>query len=153
MTIVICLDNNSGMSFDGKRQSKDRLFRKFLLDKAEKEKSQISMTPYSYEQFKADERDELIDVKESFSFDESCVFLERKTNIPWEKVDTLIICCWNRDYPADEYFSIPIGVECRLLSTEEIPEATHLLTVETYAVQTQKWYESDRRELNGKKKC
>lgn len=144
MTVIICLDNNGGISFGGKRQSKDRLFRKFLLDKAEKEKFQISMTPYSYGQFKEDERDELIDVKEAFSFDESCVFLERKTLIPWERVDTLIICCWNRDYPADEYFNLPIGVECILQKTEEIVSDSRTLTIETYVVHTKNWYRKSK---------
>lgn len=36
MTVIICVDNNGGILFNGKRQSKDRIFRKYLLDIVEK---------------------------------------------------------------------------------------------------------------------
>ena len=102
MTVIICVDNNGGILFNGKRQSKDRIFRKYLLDIVEKKNSRIAMSPYTYSQFKEDERKELTDVKEEFSFDEDYIFLERAIPILWEKVNNLILCCWNRDYPAGQ---------------------------------------------------
>lgn len=141
MTVIICVDKNNGMSFGGKRQTKDRKLREFLLDIAEREGLQIAMTPYSYEQFKEDERDALITVKENFSFDEDYVFLEHNIPVPWNKVDKLFLCCWNREYPTDEYFSLPIGVECEFMYSDCIIQASHEeLIVETYAVHTKKWY-------------
>lgn len=143
MTVIICVDNNGGILFNGKRQSKDRIFRKYLLDIVEKKNSRIAMSPYTYSQFKGDERKELTDVKEEFSFDEDYIFLERAIPILWEKVNNLILCCWNRDYPADEYFNLPIGVECILQKTEEIVSDSHTLTIET----CQLLHAFDRREL------
>lgn len=144
MTVIICVDNNGGILFNGKRQSKDRIFRKYLLDIVEKKNSRIAMSPYTYSQFKEDERKELTDVKEKFSFDEDYIFLERAIPILWEKVNNLILCCWNRDYPADEYFNLPIGVECILQKTEEIVSDSHTLTIETYEVHTKNWYRKSK---------
>lgn len=144
MTVIICVDNNGGILFNGKRQSKDRIFRKYLLDIVEKKNSRIAMSPYTYSQFKEDKRKELTDVKEEFSFDEDYIFLERAIPILWEKVNNLILCCWNRDYPADEYFNLPIGVECILQKTEEIVSDSHTLTIETYEVHTKNWYRKSK---------
>lgn len=144
MTVIICVDNNGGILFNGKRQSKDRIFRKYLLDIVEKKNSRIAMLPYTYSQFKEDEGKELTDVKEEFSFDEDYIFLERAIPILWEKVNNLILCCWNRDYPADEYFNLPIGVECILRNTEEIVSDSHTLTIETYEVHTKNWYRKSK---------
>ena len=144
MTVIICVDNNGGILFNGKRRSKDRIFRKYLLDIVEKKNSRIAMLPYTYSQFKEDEGKELTDVKEEFSFDEDYIFLERAIPILWEKVNNLILCCWNRDYPADEYFNLPIGVECILQKTEEIVSDSHTLTIETYEVHTKNWYRKSK---------
>ena len=144
MTVIICVDNNGGILCNGKRQSKDRIFRKYLLDIVEKKNSRIAMLPYTYSQFKEDEGKELTDVKEEFSFDEDYIFLERAIPILWEKVNNLILCCWNRDYPADEYFNLPIGVECILQKTEEIVSDSHTLTIETYEVHTKNWYRKSK---------
>lgn len=143
MTVIICVDNNSGILFNGKRQSKDRMLRKYLLDIVEKDNCRIAMTPYTYGQFQEDKRKELIDVKNTFSFDEDYIFLEQSIPISWEKVNNLILCCWNRDYPTDEYFNLPIGVECILQKTEEIVSDSHTLTIET----CQLLHAFDRREL------
>lgn len=144
MTVIICVDNNGGILFNGKRQSKDRIFRKYLLDIVEKKNSRIAMTPYTYGQFQEDKRKELIDVKNTFSFDENYIFLEQSIPISWEKVNNLILCCWNRDYPTDEYFNLPIGVECILRNTEEIVSDSHTLTIETYEVHTRNWYRKSK---------
>lgn len=144
MTVIICVDNNGGILFNGKRQSKNRILRKYLLDIVEKKNSRIAMSPYTYSQFKEDERKELIDVKDAFSFDEDYIFLERAIPILWEKVNNLILCCWNRDYPADEYFNLPIGVECILQKTEEIVSDSHTLAIETYEVHTKNWYRKSK---------
>ena len=144
MTVIICVDNNGGILFNGKRQSKDRIFRKYLLDIVEKENCRIAMTPYTYGQFQEDKRKEQIDVKNIFSFDEDYIFLEQSIPISWEKVNNLILCCWNRDYPTDEYFNLPIGVECVLRKTEEIVSDSHTLTIETYEVHTKNWYRKSK---------
>lgn len=144
MTVIICVDNNGGILFNGKRQSKDRALRKYLLDIVEKEKCRIAMSSYTYSQFKEDERKEIIDVKERFSFDEDYIFFEQAIPISWEKVNNLILCCWNRDYPADEYFNLPIGVECILQKTEEIVSDSHTLTIETYEVHTKNWFRKSK---------
>lgn len=144
MTLIICVDNNGGILFNNKRQSKDRILRKYLLDIVEKENSYIAMSPYTYSQFKDNERKEIIDVKDAFSFDEDYIFLEQSISISWEKVNNLILCCWNRDYPADEYFNLPIGVECVLRKTEEIESDSHTLTIETYEVHTKNWYRKSK---------
>lgn len=139
MTVFICADNKMGVLFQGKRQSKDRILRKRILDIVEQNKSKLVITKYSYEQFKADRRDELLDVRNELDFSEtnSFVFIEDEksfNSLPWEKIDELVLCCWERDYPADIYLHKSENVTCILNKKETLSGSSHEMTLEFYDI-------------------
>lgn len=103
MKLVVCLDENNGIRFFGKRQSQDELQRKNLFELIGN--SKIFLTEYSYDLYKEIEFTfEIID--ENIEIDEDSVFLYEgeflDKFLPF--VDEIIVYFWNRDYPFDETF-------------------------------------------------
>ena len=103
MKLVVCLDENNGIKFFGKRQSQDELQRKNLFELIGK--SKLFLSEYSYDLYKDfDFNLEIIDentkiVEKSFFLYEG-EFLEKFLPI----TDEIICYFWNRDYPFDETF-------------------------------------------------
>ncbi len=130
MNIIICIDNNNGYSFFGKRQSKDKLLRERILSLAED--NAIYMNAYSAKQFD----DGLLAVCEDFlsvaGEGEYC-FVE---NVPFsfENCEKLIIYKWNRSYPAD--LLLDYDYVCKnytLVSTNDFVGSSHeCITEEIY---------------------
>ena len=103
MKLVVCLDENKGIRFFGKRQSQDELQRKNLFELIGN--SKLFLTKYSYDLYKDFEFnfeiiDENTEIVEDSVFLYEGEFLERF--LPY--VDEIIVYFWNRDYPFDEIF-------------------------------------------------
>lgn len=98
MKVIICLDQNMGFSFNGKRQSKDKYVIEDITQYIEYKKSNIYVKPYSLDLFK----DYNVN---SIPNSNSYLFLEGNDvyNIPnlYDKIDELIVYCWNTIYPSD----------------------------------------------------
>ena len=103
MKLVVCLDENKGIRFFGKRQSQDELQRKNLFELIGNAK--LFLTKYSYDlytdfEFNFEIIDENTEIVEDAVFLYEGEFLERF--LPY--VDEIIVYFWNRDYPFDETF-------------------------------------------------
>lgn len=103
MKLVVCLDENKGIRFFGKRQSQDELQRKNLFELIGNAK--LFLTKYSYDlyrdfEFNFEIIDENTEIVEDSVFLYEGEFLERF--LPY--VDEIIVYFWNRDYPFDETF-------------------------------------------------
>lgn len=98
MKVIICLDQNMGFSFNGKRQSKDKYVIEDIMQYIEYKKSNIYVKPYSFDLFKDYDVNAIPDSN-------SYCFLEGNDvyNIPnlYDKIDELIVYCWNTVYPSD----------------------------------------------------
>ena len=82
MTVFVCVDKKMGVLFQGKRQSKDRMLRKRILDIVESANAKLSITSYSYEQFRIDERDGLLNVQDKLDFkNDDYVFVEDEESL------------------------------------------------------------------------
>ena len=115
MKIIVCVDNQNGMMFNHRRQSQDRVLRKRILELTGGKK--LWMNAYSQKQFlqvngnmsKEQEQSGQIQADEAFlekaGPGEYC-FVENKDVVPYEsRIEEVILCHWNRDYPADMYFT------------------------------------------------
>ena len=102
MKTIICLDERGGMSFMGKRQSRDERVIKDMMETVGS--ARLIVTSYSLPLF-----------PEGFAVckdapileagDEDFCFIEADDVLPYlERSDTLIIYNWNRHYPADQRF-------------------------------------------------
>ena len=103
MKLVVCLDENNGISFFHKRQSQDELQRKNLFELIGN--SKLFVSDYSYDLYKDFEFNfEIIDEKTKII--ENSVFLYEGDFLEkfLQSVDEIIIYFWNRDYPFDEIF-------------------------------------------------
>lgn len=104
MNICVCVDDSMGMSFFGKRQSKDKLLTERLLSHTEYER--ILVRPYSLPLF-TDLSDARVTVTEDFSEagdKDLCFFeLEHVTEFA-DKTNRIILYRWNRKYPSDKKF-------------------------------------------------
>ena len=105
MTLVLCLDDDHGMMFNHRRQSRDRVLIAELLETVGE--SRLLVSPYSKSLFP--EGGANITVAEdpcAAAGEDDYVFVEdTDPAAAWERVTALIIYRWNRAYPADTYFA------------------------------------------------
>lgn len=142
MNIIICVDDNNGMMFNKRRQSKDYTVRQHII--ADAAGTAIWLNSYSASQFEdTDFRDTtlncpkfntiqkpLLCIDEDFldkAGEKEFAFVE---NLPIKKcenkINQLILYKWNRKYPADFYFDINIADgSWQLTSVEEFPGSSH----------------------------
>lgn len=135
MKIIVCVDDNNGMMFNNRRQSKDRVLIRDVVDNLDG--GNLLMTPYSENLF-ADSGVDAFFLSE-YVLDEAdpedYCFIENKALLPYsDKIDELIIYRWNRKYPADMYLDIdPTALSMKLVSTTEFVGSSHeKITKELY---------------------
>ena len=113
MVVYITLDNDNGMMFNNRRQSQDQVMRENMLKHCNGARLWVSQ--YSrmlFEQQGTSEIPENIIADDNFiskAAPEDYCFVENDSLSTWiDKIDTLVIYKWNRDYPADLYFDFSI---------------------------------------------
>ena len=108
MIAIVCIDDKGGMLFNHRRQSQDRMLRADLLREAARRP--VWMNAYSARQFGAPA--ENLRVAEDFPDragpGELC-FAETADPAPWAaRVEEIVLYRWNRRYPADLRFTLPL---------------------------------------------
>ena len=129
MHLIVCIDERNGMSFQGRRQSSDRLLREDML--ALVGDGILWMSPYSGAQFedraniRADENFLTLAGDGEYCFCETC--------LPAGKIESIILYRWNRHYPADLHFPQQL-LDSRLqVQVTEFPGFSHeTITREVY---------------------
>ncbi len=127
MILAVCVDDRMGISFMGKRLSKDKLLREKLLDLSD---GKLRMSIYSGKQFglgvQAGE-DYLTGASEG-----DWVFAENDEYLAFaDQLEQIVLFKWNRAYPADVYFSFP--GDWTMISSEDFPGNSHeTITMEVY---------------------
>ena len=133
MIVCVALDDNNGMLFNKRRQSKDRVLRERLL--MECDGARLWMNEYTAKQFDGDipanvmvDNDFLNKAgEEEYCFVENCPLKEAEA-----KIKKLIVFKWNRVYPADTRFDISLD-GWKLTETEEFVGSSHeLITKEVW---------------------
>ncbi len=127
MILALCADNAFGMSFGGRRQSKDSVIRARLLECSG---GRLRMSDYSARQFS-----EPVSSGEDYlsgAVSGDWCFVENGDYVPYaDRIEQIVLFRWNRDYPADLYFQFP--GPWRLQSTEDFPGSSHdTITMEVY---------------------
>ena len=132
MTAIICVDDRNGMLFNHRRQSQDRVLRQDLLREAAGHI--LRMNTYSLRQFK----EAPPNVRSSEDFLEQAkpgefCFVEDRDPLSFaDRIEKLILYRWNRRYPADLYFTLPLE-GWTLERREDFPGSSHEnITKEVY---------------------
>ena len=129
MKIIVCLGERGGMSFNGRRQSRDRAVIADILSYAE---GRLTVAPTAAKLFPEGSvtvAEEPLDAAEGYAF------IERGgIGRALSRVSEIIIYRWNELYPMDECFDIdPAEEGFRLLSTEDFSGYAHKkITKEIY---------------------
>jgi len=133
MIIIACVDDNMGLAFNHRRQSRDSVVRQRILDLCQD--SRLWMNPYSAKLF-----DPLphVAVDEAFLSragpGEFCLVEDVSVGDAQQQAEGVVLFRWGRVYPADLYFDIDLqGGDWLLQSSEQFPGTSHdLITMEVY---------------------
>ena len=109
MHVILCIDDENGMMFFGRRQSQDRALRQRIMTLT-KGKT-LWMNGYSAKLFLSDGYED-IRVSEDFlsqaGKDDYC-YVENIDITPYaSSIDTLVLYHWNRLYPSDMKLTMPL---------------------------------------------
>ena len=108
MNIIVCVDDQMGMMFNHRRQSKDCVVRKDMLLLVP---NKLLVSPYTAKQFTEPEQERLL-VAEDFleqAVQGDYCFVEDVDITPYvNKIENIILYHWKHMYPADTYFTIPL---------------------------------------------
>ncbi len=97
MKIILCLDDNNGMLFNNRRQSRDSVVVEDILNSINGEK--LNVFPFSSALFSSF-RDKINEIETVGRI--GTYFIENVDVVPFiSDIDELIVYRWNRVYPAD----------------------------------------------------
>lgn len=106
MNIIVCLDDKNGMLFAGRRQSKDSLLRKRVLELVGS--SPLWMNGYTAGQFTEDAENLRCDAAflEKAALGEYCFVENTDITAYADQIESVVIYRWNRVYPSDAQFPV-----------------------------------------------
>ena len=123
MNICVCVDDSMGMSFFGRRQSRDRLLIERLLSHTEYDR--ILIGDCSAPLF-AEFGDSRVCTGCSDDGERAVHFIELGDIPDPSEIDSIILYRWNRKYPSDKKFPFsPEEVGFRLVSTADFTGNSH----------------------------
>jgi hypothetical protein len=113
MVVYITIDDNNGLMFNNRRQSQDRIMRENMLKHCGEAKLWIA--EYSRKLFIPQDGSEFPsnvivddDFRNKADYADHC-FVEKDNLAQWmDKIDTLVIYKWNRNYPTDLCFDFSV---------------------------------------------
>lgn len=135
MILVACVDDGGGLLFHNRRQSQDRIVRENILRDAADTK--LWMNAYSYRQFCGMETESIF-VAEDFmnrAGSEEYALLEMAGAAAYkERIERIVLYRWNRRYPSDVLFDIPLTEHgWKAIYREEFSGSSHRkITKEVY---------------------
>ena len=135
MHLIICLDDRNGMSFNRRRQSRDRAVTADIVRTSAGR--MLWMSPASAALFEDDPPCSLRTAEDFLdrAAKDDCCFVEDRDVRPYlPQIGEIILYRWNRVYPADRYWDIDLTVgDWTLRETTDFPGFSHAkITKEVY---------------------
>ncbi len=121
MNVIVFVDNNMGVAFHNRRQSRDRCLINQILSEIT---GNLMIESYSTALFPADRVSVKNDILKETKAGEWCFSEKRSLKGYEDRIEKLMLCRWNRDYPADMHLDLDLN-GWRLLSVEEIAGSSH----------------------------
>ncbi len=135
MIAIVCVDDKGGMTFNGRRQSQDRILRARLMEQFAPHS--LWMNQYSAGQFEPSYAHRL-HVSEDFLEQAgrgTVCFVENCPLHPYQnKLEKIVLFRWNRVYPADTWLDLSLDEEgWHLVNCQEFSGSSHkTITQEVY---------------------
>ncbi len=132
MILIACVDDNMGMAFNHRRQSRDRLLNDRILTVTQGHT--LWMSPNTAKLF-SDVPDR-VTVSEHFLEEAApgdyCFTEQHPVGGMEERIEGVVLYHWNRRYPADLYFDLNLSAYTKTRQTE-FPGSSHeTITEEIY---------------------
>jgi hypothetical protein len=129
MQVIITVENRNGMLFSHRRVSRDQKVSERILAYCKEKK--LWMNAYSAKLF---ENNPQICVSETFLEQKDAIcFVEDQDVTPYlPEIDTIILFHWNRDYPADLFFTVDLSEWNRIHQEEFAGKSHDKITMEVY---------------------
>ena len=150
MRVIVCVDDNGGMLFNHRRQSRDRVLCERVLQMADERDCSVYMNTYSAKIFPEDNR---IAVSENYLEEaggQDLCFVEKEPLATYfDKIDECIVFKWNRVYPADQHLDIDISKMTNLRRMilgmkqryrQQLKQRYRLLHKSSLMTQSKKWF-------------
>ena len=131
MKIIVCMEKNKGIMFFNKRVSQDSLLREYLLNLTNGDK--FYMSSYSAKQFAGLSGFIVDDEYQTTAGENDYCFIE-DGGYDLDKTNEIVLCHWNRRYPADKIFNHDLKANgFKKIRSEDIKGSSHdKITIETY---------------------
>lgn len=129
MILICCVDDHMGMTFHHRRQSQDRISRQRILERSG---GRLWMNSYSAKQFAGEYAEIIVDehCAENCPKGEYCLIENQP--VRGLEPEQILLYRWNRSYPADTYFDIPLE-NWKLASQDQFQGYSHdRITEEVY---------------------
>lgn len=131
MKIIVCVDDKNGVSFNNRRQSRDKVLNEKLTEMiSDKE---LYLSPYSAKLF--DGRINLV-VSEDYlklaPLGAYCFVEREELAISSSQVEEVILVKWNRVYPRDKVFKFDMSPFKQVKSYEFVGSSHEKIGVEVY---------------------
>lgn len=129
MQVIITVENRNGMLFNHRRVSRDQKISERIL--AYCKEKRLWMNAYSAKLF---ENNPQVRVSETFLEQKDAIcFVEDQDVTPYlPEIDTIILFHWNRDYPADFFFTVDLSEWNRIHQEEFAGKSHEKITMEVY---------------------
>ena len=129
MQVIITVENRNGMLFNHRRVSRDQKVSERILAYCKEKK--LWMNAYSAKLF---ENNPQIRVSETYLEQKDAIcFVEDQDVTPYlPEIDTIILFHWNRDYPADFFFTVDLSEWNRIHQEEFAGKSHEKITMEVY---------------------
>lgn len=139
MQIIVCIDDDGGMLFHQRRQSRDRVLVEDILEATAKAGKALWISSFSERLFGLEVIEEMrpfITVADDFldqaQPDDFC-FVENRPLKPYEEaIGFVTVYRWNRKYPADTFFDIDLEKWQKESSTDFTGSSHEKITREIY---------------------
>lgn len=120
MKVIICLDDNNGMLFNNRRQSRDSAVLEDVFASLGEEKLNI----FQFSQKLFDSFGDRVSICITL-MEQGTYFIENIDLKSYEgSIDEIVVYRWNRVYPADFYCEIDLGA-FNVVSEGEFPGSSH----------------------------
>lgn len=132
MRLIVCLDDNNGMLFNGRRQSRDRVLIADMISHTAP--SPLWISPFSAALFGEDCTSLRIAEHPTAAAGEADYCFVENTPLPQnlQGVSEIIIYRWNRDYPYDVRFTADMSAFSIIETTEFVGSSHDNITKEIW---------------------
>ena len=130
MNIIVCVDDNNGQLFNGRRQSKDIEVVNKIYEIVSEQK--LLINSFSEKLF-LDKREVRNDFLEIASENDFCFVENVDVTEYMSKINKVYLFRWNRDYPYDFTFDLDLSNNFTLSKVEEFKGNSHdMITLEVW---------------------